>query len=87
MNHEQAKLEADIATIYAKLRASSLIRHQKEPYDTPTAMMPVAYAMFEVLVDVGGGSGRELEWHQFLRESLAECIVREELKMQDEGFL
>ncbi len=76
MDDEQAQLEATIVTIAAKLRASSLNRHQKEPYDTPGAMVPVAYAMFEVLVDAGNGSGLELEWHRFLRESLAECIAR-----------
>jgi len=48
MDDEQAQLEATIVTIAAKLRASSLNRHQKEPYDTPGAMVPVAYAMFEV---------------------------------------
>jgi len=81
MDEDQAKLEAAVATIAAKLRASSLNKRQKEAYDTPDAMVPVAYAMFEVLVDAGGGSGRELTWHQFLRESLDECIARKELEV------
>ena len=87
MNEEQAQLEATVATITAKLRASSLNRHQKEPYDTPGAMVPVAYAMFEVLVDAGEGSSLELEWLRFLRESLAECIARKKLQMREEGHL
>lgn len=87
MDDEQAQLDATIATIAAKLRASSLNRKQKEPYDTPSAMVPVAYAMFDVLVEAGGGSSLESKWHQFLRESLAESIARKELEMRDEGHL
>ena len=72
---EDSKLEAEIATAKAWLQCSSFNRQQKEPYDTPDAMTPVAYAMMELLVDAGGGSGRFDEWQQFLRDCLNECIA------------
>ena len=44
-------------------------------------MMPVAYAMFEVLAEACLASGHdELAWWDFLRGALAECIARAEKK-------
>ena len=78
MTHEDvdfAKMECEIATLIAQLSSSpSYLREAKEPFDTPDNMIPVAYAFFEVLVRAGGGSGREYEWNQFLKETLAEVI-------------
>jgi hypothetical protein len=76
MDEDDAKLEAEIAVVYAKLCASSWLRDQKEPYDTPVAMTAVAYGMLQLLVDAAGGSGREHDWHQFLAEALQECISK-----------
>jgi hypothetical protein len=75
--------EAMIATLVAEIRASPLNRAAsvKEPLDGPREMMPVAYAMFEVLAESCIASGYdELAWWDFLREALAECICRAEKK-------
>ena len=74
---ENAIQEALIATLVAKIRASSLNRlaSVKEPFDGPIAMIPVAYAMFEVLARACIASGHdEFWWWKFLREALNECI-------------
>lgn len=84
IDEEDAALEAAIATISAKLRASSLNRQQKEPFDTPGAMVPVAYAMFEFLADSAQGSGSEFSWHDFLREALMEVIAMQEEKIRQD---
>lgn len=75
--------EALIATLAAKIRASSLNRAAdvKEPFDGPIAMLPVAYAMFQVLADAQQYSGHnESDWFDFLRAALDECIDRSEQK-------
>ena len=75
--------EALIATLVAKIRASSLNRaaNVKEPFDGPLEMMPVAYSMFKVLAEACLASGHdELAWWDFLRGALAECIARAEKK-------
>lgn len=74
---DDADMEAMIATLTAKIRASSLNRavDVKEPFDGPLAMMPVAYAMFAVLADACIGSGHsEEDWWEFLRGALEESI-------------
>lgn len=75
--------EALIAVLVAKIRASSLNRSAsvKEPFDGLLEMMPVAYAMFEVLAESCLASGHdELAWWDFLRGALDECIVRADKK-------
>lgn len=74
-----AKVEADIATLMARIRSSSLLdaaRNCKEPYDIPPALIPAAYAFFAVLVQAGYGSGDEENWFQFLQEALLEVILK-----------
>lgn len=73
-----AAFEADIQALKAKISASSLNRAQdvKEPYDIPSRMMPVAYAMLETLCNSAIGSGREEQWFGFLQDALTECIGR-----------
>ncbi len=69
--------EALVATLEAKIGSSSLNRaiKCKEPFDRPLAMVPVAYAMFKVLVDAVEGSGHDEDaWDKFLHEALDECI-------------
>lgn len=80
---DDSSQEAMIAILVAKIRASSLNRaaNVPEPFDGPFAMMPVAYAMFEVLADACISSGHdEQSWWDFLRGALNECIARAEKK-------
>ncbi len=75
--------EAMIAVLAAKIRASSLNRaaNAKEPYDGTIEMVPVAYAMFEVLADACIATGhKEEDWWDFLRCALDECISKSEAK-------
>lgn len=79
----QSGQEALIATLIAQIRSSSLNRAAsvKEAYDGPLEMIPVAYAMFEVLAESCFASGHdEFAWWDFLREALGECIQRAEKK-------
>ena len=80
--NEIAKIECEIATLIARIKSSTLYAcaDVKEPFDRPTAMIPCAYAFFEVLVDSGIATGREHEWNQFLTETLAEVIRKSEEK-------
>ena len=75
-----AVFEADVATLIAKISASSLNRalDVKEPFDAPDDMVPVAYAMFEVLCKACAGSGRDDDWYDFLSAALKETIARVE---------
>jgi|JI10StandDraft_1071094.scaffolds.fasta_scaffold119014_2 hypothetical protein len=77
---EFAKMECDIAMLIARISSSTLnaAKGVKEPYDRPTAMIPAAYAFFEVLVESGLYSGRESDWHKFLQETLNEVIRKSE---------
>ena len=77
MHPQDAKLEADIAITYAKLRSVVPAARAKEPYDAPDEMVSVAYAMFRLLAEVGTATGREREWDDFLRGALDECIYME----------
>jgi hypothetical protein len=76
MDENFAKRETEIAILIARIRSSTLFAagEVKEPADRTTAMIPAAYAFFEVLVQSGLGSGNENDWHQFLTETLAEVI-------------
>lgn len=80
MDEDFAKMEAEIATLIARIRSSTLFAagDVKEPFDRTTAMIPAAYAFFEVLVQAGLGSGHENDWHQFLIETLAEVVRKAE---------
>ena len=76
MTQEEAAFEADVLTLATKIKTSSLYRAklQKEAFDRPGAMAPVAYAMFEVLCEAGAASGQDELWYGFLREALNEAI-------------
>ena len=80
MDEDFVEMESEIALLIARIRSSSLFAagEVKEPHDRTTAMIPAAYAFFEVLVQSGLGSGHENEWHQFLTESLAEVVRKNE---------
>ena len=73
-----ALLEGEIASLIARIESSTLNAAAlvKEPADQTDAMIPAAYAFFEVLVRAGNGSGSEIEWGRFLSESLAEVIAK-----------
>lgn len=80
MDEDFAKMETEIATLIARIRSSTLFAagDVKEPFDRTTAMIPAAYAFFEVLVQSGLGSGHENDWHEFLTEVLADVIRKTE---------
>jgi hypothetical protein len=83
---EDIKQEAAIAVLVAKIRASSLNRpaRVKEPFDGPMEMIPVAYAMFEVLAEACIASGHdEYSWWEFLRGALDEVIDKVEERAFD----
>ena len=69
-------LEGQIAVLKAQILSSSLNRARdvKEPFDGPCEMRPVAYAMFEVLAEIGMASGQDEDWWEFLQLALNECV-------------
>ena len=73
-----ARLEGEIAGLIAKIESSTLNAAAlvREPGDRTDAMIPAAYAFFEVLVRAGNGTGCEMEWGKFLPEALAEVIAK-----------
>ena len=80
MDYDFSKMEGEIATLISRITSSTLLAagEVKESYSRPPALIPAAYAFFEVLVVAGSGSGLEKEWHQFLTEALAEVIRKAE---------
>jgi hypothetical protein len=83
MNAEDIKQEVLIETLVAKIKASSLNRanEAKEPYDSLDNMIPVAYAMFQVLCESCLHTGHDYQrWWDFLRLALNECIYQAEEK-------
>ena len=75
-----AKMETDIALLIARIQSSTfnLAVDVKESFDRPIAMIPAAYAFFEVLVQSGVATGSEQAWNQFITETLAEVIRKSE---------
>lgn len=80
MDKEDAKFEADVAAYIAKLFASSFNKTTgvSDCKEIPAGMQPVAYAMFEFLVLCGGVFG--VDWADFLRCALDECIAKHHLE-------
>lgn len=73
---DSSELEMRIAI--AKMRIKSSIHSElqitKEAYDIPEANFHVAYACFEILVEMGRATGRENDWYEFLQGGLKEVI-------------
>lgn len=72
-----SEYETKIAISKMKLRnrIAAEITETKEAFDIPDNSTHVVYAVFEILIDIGKGTGLEHEWNQFLLQSLNETIL------------
>ena len=78
-----AEFDAKIAVLVAKIRSSSLNRTAdvKEPFDGPIEMIPVVYAMCQVMAEACIATGHdEHAWWDLLRNAMAESIDSAEKK-------
>jgi hypothetical protein len=75
-----AKQESEIAILVARIKSSSLLSacDSKEPFDRTINGIPLAYAFFQVLVEVGECSGNDQSWNEFLVDALHEVIQKSE---------
>ena len=82
-DEEAGMQEAMTVSCAAFLRSSWIhpANSANEPFDVPLMMIPIAYAMFQVLAEACIATGHdEQAWWSFLRESLAEAIDQAEMK-------
>jgi len=78
MHQDDVTLEFQVALASAKIRSiewERVILDKELAGNDPALLTPLAYAMFKFLVDNEIGCD-ESHWHDFLRDSLEETIMR-----------